>query len=357
MITRKARITIGSVAILCAVVLLAGCGSGTSGMPSTKVPATDSQGVPDYASSSNWLSLPSAKESAKKVDVFFLYPTAYQQSSPSDPIVCAIDNPQMQSGAKSAFQRDATVFSTVGNIYAPWYRQAAISVLALPFDEQQAIVGGEPTSDCISAFDYYIKNLNKGRPFILASHSQGSNIMVNLLAGYMKQNPDVYKRMVVAYVIGYSITPDYLRQNPELKFATGPDDTGVIVSYNTEAPTIKGKNPVVLPGAMVINPITWTTSEREATAAQNLGSISVNPQTGYPVTDSKGNPEKVLNFADAKIDKSRNCLICSSVDQSTLAPGNEMVESGIYHSFDYPFYYFDLRANARNRVARYLKGN
>ena len=111
MITRESRITIGSVVILCAVVLLAGCGSGTSGMPSTKVPATDSQGVPDYASSSNWLSLPSAKEAAKEVDVFFLYPTAYQQASPSDPIVCAIDNPQMQSGAKSAFQRDATVFA------------------------------------------------------------------------------------------------------------------------------------------------------------------------------------------------------------------------------------------------------
>ncbi len=334
---------------------LPGCGSSTSGQPSTKVPATDSQGVPDYANSTNWLSLPAADATRKKVDVFFLYPTAYQQSSKSDPVVCAVDNAQMQSAAKAAFQRDATAFSTVGDIFAPWYRQAAISVLGLPSSDTQSIVGGEPTSDCLSAFDYYIKNLNKGRPFILAGHSQGSNILVNLLAQYMNKNPDVYNRMVVAYVIGYSITPEYLKQNPELKFAKGADDTGVIVSYNTEAPTLTGTDPVVTPGALVINPIIWTTEETEATAAQNLGSISLDPKTGYPVTDSDGKPKKVLNFADAKVNNSRNCLICSSVDQSTLAPGNEMVANGIYHSFDYPFYYFNLRANAQNRVDRYLK--
>jgi hypothetical protein len=32
-----------------------------------------------------------------------------------------------------------------------------------------------------------------------------------------------------------------------------------------------------------------------------------------------------------------------------------MVGQGIYHPYDYPFYYFDIRANAANRIARYLK--
>ncbi len=79
--------------------------------------------------------------------------------------------------------------------------------------------------------------------------------MIILLAKYIKENPEVYSRMIAAYVIGYSITPDYLAKNPHLKFATGPDDTGVIISYNTEAPTIEGTNGVVLPKAKVINPI------------------------------------------------------------------------------------------------------
>lgn len=111
-------------------------------------------------------------------DVFFLYPTTYVQSSPSDPIVCAANNLQMRTGAQAAFSRTASVFLPLANVYAPYYRQAAVQVLALPFAQQQAIVGGEPTTDAISAFDYYIRHLNHGRPFILAGHSQGSNIMI-----------------------------------------------------------------------------------------------------------------------------------------------------------------------------------
>ena len=35
-------------------------------------------------------------ESAEAVDVFFLYPTIYQQAASSDPMVCAVDNAQMR---------------------------------------------------------------------------------------------------------------------------------------------------------------------------------------------------------------------------------------------------------------------
>ena len=353
---KKFWIAVALVVILCMVGLITGCGStSNTGKSSASTPsssATSGQ-TTDYSKTANWLALPSSKDATKKVDVFFLYPTVYQQANSSAPIVCAIDNPQMQSGAKAALSRDASVFSPLANIYAPYYQQAAIQVLALPLDQQQSIVGGVPTSDSIAAFDYFIKHYNKGRPFILAAHSQGSNIMINLMADYMKNNPSVYKRMIASYVPGYSITPQYLAQNKELKFATGPDDTGVIISYNTVAPSIAVPDPVVLPGAMVINPITWTRDETVATAAQNLGSIKVQSD-GYPVMDAQGNPQKVLNYADAQVNTSKGELFCSSVDQSTLDPGNQMVAAGIYHTFDYPFYYFDLRANAANRIDRYF---
>jgi len=352
---KKHRIAVVLVAILSMVGLIAGCGSSSkSAKTSTpsSTPSSTSQ-TPDYSKSANWLALPSAKSARKKVDVFFLYPTVYEQSSPSDPMVCGIDNSQMQSGAKAAFSRDATVFAPLADIYAPYYQQAAISVLNLPLDQQQAIVGGVPTSDAIAAFDYFIKHYNKGRPFILAAHSQGSNIMINLMAEYMKKNPDVYKRMIAAYVPGYSITPQYLAQNTELKFAIGADDTGVIVSYNTTAPAPQVPDPVVLPGAMVINPITWTRDETLATAAQNLGGIAVG-SNGYAILDAQGNPQKVLNYADAQINTAKGTLICSTADPATLDPGSSLVAAGIYHTFDYPFYYFDIRANAANRVDHYF---
>ena len=314
---------------------------------------TTSAPAPDYAQASNWLSEPSSSDASKPVDVFYLYPTAYMPSSPSAPVVCSADNPQMRSGAKAAFSRTATAFSPLANIYAPYYRQATIQIVSMPYAKQEPIVGGEPTTDALSAFDYYIKHLNHGRPFILAGHSQGSHIMINLMADYMKKNPEVYKRMIAAYVPGYSITPQYLQQNSELKFAENADDTQVIVSYNTVAPTTTMPDTVILPGAMAINPITWTRTEATATASQNLGSISLD-KNGYAVLDAQGQPRKVLGVADARIDMATGKLIVSTVDTATLDPGNSVTAAGIFHNYDYPFYYFDLRANAANRIERYL---
>lgn len=41
-----------------------------------------------------------------------------------------------------------------------------------------------------------------------------------------------------------------------LTFAKGRNDTGVIASWDTEALTVDGKNPVLLPGGIAIDPIT-----------------------------------------------------------------------------------------------------
>lgn len=337
--------------ILLAVMIAISALSAGCGKSSTNNTAVDNaDNATDYSISAHWLSLPASTD--KAVDVFFLYPSAYQKADASDPNICAIDNPSMVQGANLAFGRDATAFEPIGNIYAPYYRQSDISVLSLPQDQQVAVIGGIPTTDANAAFDYYIKHYNNGRPFILAGHSQGSNVLINLLAGYMKDNPKVYERMIAAYVIGYSITPDYLARNPHLKFAEGPGDTGVIISYNTEAPTIDGTNPVVLPGAIAINPITWTRNETPATAEQNLGSIQINPD-GTVVKNDAGKIVPVLNYADARVDIAKGVVICSSADVVALSPGTTFPK-GVYHTFDYPFYYFDIRANAADRVDHYL---
>ncbi|HEY5532241.1 MAG TPA: DUF3089 domain-containing protein [Candidatus Anoxymicrobiaceae bacterium] len=338
------------------VALIAGCGSSSSGKASSPS-ATTTSGAPNYANSTNWVSLPSQTAARKKVDVFYLIDTVYSKPTPSSPYLSPIKNPAMVQGAKLAFSRTATVFEKVADIYAPYFRQIdSLYRKNLPIPEQLKLTGGVPTSDATSAFDYYIKHYNKGRPFILAGHSQGSNVTANILADYMKKNPKVYKRMVAAYVIGYSITPQYLSQNPELKFAEGPTDTGVIVSYNTEAPVIGGVNPVTMPGGIAINPITWTRGEEIAPAALNAGSLTVQ-KDGYPVLDSEGNEIPLKNYADAQVNKARGVVICSTADVNLLSPGSALLPKGVYHSYDYPFYYFNLRANADARVAEYMLKN
>ena len=299
----------------------------------------------DYAKTEYWLSLPASAE--KTVDVFYLYPTVFQKVNKDEPNICNIDNPVMLKNSKLAFAIQASAFEPVGNLYAPYYRQAdAAYTLGLPLAEQAQVVGGIPTTDALAAFDYYIQHYNQGRPFILAGHSQGSNVLLYLLSDYMKTHPEVQKRMVAAYVIGYSITPEYLAKNPHLKFAQGAHDTGVIISYNTEAPTVAGKNPVVLPGAMAINPISWTRGEKTATAAQSLGSVDMDA-TGKLVTQQ--------HYADARISKERGVVICSTVDVDKLSPGNQVFPKGVYHHYDYLFYYYNLRENAAVRAEKYFK--
>jgi hypothetical protein len=305
----------------------------------------------DYSAPENWLVLPEANDMA--VDIFYLYPTVYYKLSPDDAMMCDINNPLMRTNAQSAFHYQATAFETVGNIYAPYYRQPDIATsLSLSEKDRSALLSGITKADVFAAFDYYIEHYNNGRPFVLAGHSLGSNMLLLLPSEYMGEHPDVYARMVAAYVIGYSVTEDYLAANPHLKFAENSNDTGVIISFNTQASTTEGKNPILLNGGLVINPISWTRDSTTATAAQNLGSIILNPDRTVDL-DENGNFLRVMNFADATADSKSGVLICSTVDVDKFTPEKTLFPKGIFNTYDYAFYFYNIRENATNRTKKF----
>ena len=97
----------------------------------------------------------------------------------------------------------------------------------------------------------------------------------------MQAHPEYYERMVAAYPIGYSITRDWLEEHPYLKFAQGADDTGVIVSWNTEGKGNKGQNNLVVePNAISIKPINWNSDKTLFIAFINCYILSAkSPQT------------------------------------------------------------------------------
>ena len=196
-------------------------GSTAGVKPSNSVSQTDAQGAPNYANAANWLAIPS--ENTKTVDVFYLSDTTYSKPDSSSPDIGPIDDPDMKQGARMKFTTTASVFEPIANVYAPYNRQVdAKFKMTLPILRQLQLEAGIPTADAVSAFRYYLDNFNGGRPFILAGHSQGSNLIANILSGYMRQNPTLYKRMIAAYVIGYSITGDYLSENPPVEVRSRP---------------------------------------------------------------------------------------------------------------------------------------
>ncbi len=304
--------------------------------------------VTDYSNPGHWLSLPA--HPSKSVDVFYIYPTVWQKADPAEPNYCAIDHPGMLKGAASAFGHQATAFETAGNIYAPFYRQAdGASTLSLTEDQRWEVCRKVPAADVIAAFDYYIRHYNHGRPFIIAGHSQGASVMMLLLSEYMKTHPDVYAGMIAAYVIDYPVTAGFMAANKHLKFAEGPGDTGVIISYNTQSPdVVPGTNIVVADNiGLVINPINWKRDETPAPASESLGS--------YMPDSTLTHFEKKPDFADACIDPAQGVLICNSVDPIAIHAISGGLDMGVYHIYDIPLYYYNLRENAERRAANFMR--
>jgi len=197
-----------------------------------------------------------------------------------------------------------------------------------------------------AALDYYFEYLNGGRPFILAGHSQGSQMMTYVLTEYMQAHPDYYKRMVAAYALGYSITKKLLNDYPYLKFAEGEDDTGVIISWNTEGEgNANANNFVVEEGAISINPLNWMRDETYAGKEACLGARIQNAVTGEF--------EIIPEAADAQLNVTRGVVVTHT---DVIAPMDEAMGFGpdSYHGGDYSLWYSNIESNVQLRVDRYL---
>ena len=310
--------------------------------------------APDYSQKSSWYKIP---EITKKVDTFYIYATEYIMESFEEgaPNYATLDNAEMMQGVAVEYQAHATVFADDTNVFVPYYRQCGLryagEVVKKTGDFNTAI-SGMPYNDITAALDYYFENLNEGRPFIIAGHSQGSTMVLILLEKYFKDHSEYRERMIAAYPIGYSVTKEYLAANPHLKFATGESDTGVIVSWNTEGSKnveTNAHNVVVLPNTMSINPLNWKLDDTYASASENLGSLIVNEETGEPEIGDIG--------ADAQINLARGVVVTNA--KVVPIPEEEAKIVAAFfgpdgrHDNDYTYYYNNIKVNVAKRIAAY----
>ena len=226
----------------------------------------------------------------------------------------------------------------------PYYRQISMPT---PGSDYPAIVNYISGFDATDALDYFLNNLNQGRPFILAGHSQGAATLIALLENYMTKHPEALKRMVAAYPIGYAVTKDFLDRTG-FKFAEGATDTGVIVSWNTEGPAnveSKAKNCALSPGDISINPINWKRDDTYAPVKENLGSLTVEGKLVTP------------GIADARVDTARGSVIVTTVDAKLYGipdDGKPLFGPESYHLHDYGFFYNNFKQNVADRVKAFL---
>ena len=299
----------------------------------------------DYSNSDNWMYCPDGSE--YNVDILWFYPTAY--ANPEGEYVCEISDEEMRTNAQNSYKMMGSVFETVGNVFVPYYRQVNGAKFANMTKEEIRNYGWrESRTDLYAALDYYFQHLNNGRPYILAGHSQGSNLLIIILEEYMKAHQDYYSRMVASYLLGCSLTKDMIATYPYLKAATCSNDLGVVVSWNTEGTgnANAGATLVVDNNAISINPLNWKTDTTYASKDINLGSYLPDGNGSYVLGDG---------IADARVDTIRGTVICTTVDPTKYTIAIPIFGPESYHGYDYGFYYMNIRENAKMRVNKWFE--
>lgn len=294
----------------------------------------------DYSKRANWLSLP---DNSREVDTFYLYPSSYVSPKDENKPFADIRDENMVRIARRCLEIQGSAFSGITNVYAPLYRQVD-PFMGFRFIEEnkEKMVDEVILTDVTDSFEYYLKNFNKGKPFILAGHSQGTTFLMKMMSTYFKEKKELLNKMVAAYMIGYGVTEKFMNENRHLRFAKGETDTGVIISWNTEKPDLEEHSPIVKEKSLCINPLNWKRDATYAPADMNKGSLI------------KGKLIKP-GIADAKINVKKGTLECSTVKPEDYRQVFDIFPEGCYHSMDYGFYYENIRINALKRIEAYKK--
>lgn len=291
-----------------------------------------------YSDARNWAYFEN-EQSDKKADVFFICPTVFGGDESS--FNMAMDDEETRGYFLGATNMEKGIYDDNARFFAPYYRQAGLNVYRLPATEREQYLAFA-YADVETAFAYYLANCNNGRPFVLAGFSQGADLCIRLLKDHAG-DADFAERFVACYAIGWSMTAEELDAYPGLKFAEGESDTGVIISYNSEAGYIDDS--LIIPKGtrtLAINPLNWLTDGTPADKSLNLGAC---------FTDYDGNiRNEIPALTGAYIDAGRGALIVTDVSAEDYPPVLDIFQEGVFHLYDYQFFYRNLEKNVGTRI-------
>ena len=309
-------------------------------------------GDPDYKDIKYWIAHPITDDMADvvpgkgqltndqvnaEVDVFFVYPTIYNdEQNPVFPWFADVNDTELNDEiAISTIKYQASVFNGSARIYSPLYRQAHISVF-LADSTLKVPALNLAYQDVKKAFEYYLENWNNDRPIIIAGHSQGTLHAARLLKEYFEGKP-LMDRLVAAYIIGMPIRKDYFS---ELPICESPDQTTCWMSWNTYLVDFYPKSHKTwFNNAVSVNPLNWSTNETWESRDENTGGLLRNFKKIKPrLTDAK-NHDGMLWIHKPHFF------------------GNFLLSWNRFHIMDYNLFYLNIRENVDLRVKMFLDQN
>lgn len=338
--------------------------------PATPFAETFQPPVPDYGSPATWAALPDRQDDADvvpaedhdgqavaPVDVFFIYPTTYFSNKTwNAPLDDAMSKDTIDH---DILRNQAGAFNACCRVYAPRYRQAAFGAQqAAP--EEAGKAWDLAYSDVRAAFDYYLSHSNNGRPFIIASHSQGTMHALHLMEEFITGKP-LRQKLVAAYLIGIPIPKDVFTQTlPDIPLCTSPEQTGCVSSWNSIGPKADtrifhvllhrypdGKKASMVGKELVCtNPLTWRTDTAPVERKAHLGGVHFAMEAGAP-------PQPDLALVDARCREDGWLVI---TEPEPKAYREILLGPDMYHLYDYSLFYVNIRQNAQTRVKAFLQG-
>lgn len=321
--------------------------------------------APDYAGSTNWASLPSIRDDADvtpagvpaaaqmraPADVFFIYPTVLMSRTQWN--ADTADRDLNRRIAQTTLRNQASVFNGCCAVYAPRYRQMTLGGYIKWSPDSEAATE-LAYSDILRAFREFRRRTGD-RPFILAGHSQGSRLARLLIEREIDGRP-VARRMVAAYLPGHWIEADWFRALRTTRACTAATDTGCVVTWSSfEEGRRAGVQRVQLglqsryrPETIrrpytCINPLSWTTAATPVPARANLGAW---------VYGSGSTPRRPdIGLVSAR---------CGPGDGLYVSKPGEPYAAGVipfgnHHNNDYQLVWMNVRRNAADRVAAFLR--
>ncbi len=262
-------------------------------------------------------------------DVFFVHPTIYSKKRKG--WNADINDQKLNKQTlKSTILHQASIFNGTGRVYAPFYRQAHLDIYktkkGLPHRKKALDFAYK---DVKRAFEYYLKYENKGRPIVVAAHSQGTNHAERLLKEFFDQK-SVLNQLVAAYLIGMPVKNDAFINIPE---CTKADQTACFCSWRTYREGTFPKKYPYSEDIAVTNPISWETNEVKVSKSRNKGSVLAKFKNGY-----------FPGLASAQVYKG---ILWT---EKPKFPGSFLIRTNNYHIADMNFYYLSIRDNSKLRA-------
>ena len=315
--------------LLFVLAILTGCSQAESGT--------------DYSKPENWAYF-DAETEGRDADVFFICPSVYSGSD--DACNMSLSDQETKESFFGAINMEKGIYDQNSRFFAPYYRQIGLNVYEMPEEDREPYleIAYEDVKD---AFEYYWETCNDGRPIILAGFSQGADMCLRLMKDFFAQD-DRMEQLVACYAIGWWVTEDDLQEFPHLKMASGESDTGVIVSFNSEAETVTDS--LMIPAGtrtLAINPLNWKTDSTFADKSLNKGAC---------FTDYSGSIlTEIPELTGAYLDPMRGALKVPDVSPTDYPAGLSIFTDGIYHLYDYQFFYRNLQENVQTRIRTYMQ--